>query len=233
VLPRPWRPDVPSRYALNLLPLAYSYVRADFMCNSAAMDLQMRLEMLGDIDASVIISPVFTHRISWEGSLVFSAGNPSVKRREEWTGNADCRNPRNLWSPPTGGSERSNPMKVADCMTPDPACLSPDDTSSAAIALMESGDFRAVPIIQNGELVGIISDRDIRRYRQEPERTKVSAIMSRNPICISPNDSINEAVRTILSYKIGGLPVIKEHKLVGIITTTDILKAVLGFPALD
>ena len=57
--------------------------------------------------------------------------------------------------------------------------------------------------------------------------------MSPNPICISPDDSINEAVRMLLSYKIGGLPVTSGDKLVGIITTTDILRTVLGFPELD
>jgi acetoin utilization protein AcuB len=124
-------------------------------------------------------------------------------------------------------------MKVADCMTPEPACLTPDDTLIAAIAVMEAGDFRAVPVTLEGKLVGIITDRDIRRCLQQPDATKISAIMSTNPTCISPDDSVNEAVRMILSCKIGGLPVIKEDKLVGIITTTDILKAVLGLPALD
>ena len=124
-------------------------------------------------------------------------------------------------------------MKVADCMTPEPASLMPDDTLVAAIALMETGDFRAVPIIENGKLVGVISDRDIRSCRQQPEGIKVGEIMSRTPICISPDDSVNEAVRTILSCKIGGLPVVNEDMLVGMITTTDILKAVLGFSAFD
>jgi acetoin utilization protein AcuB len=118
-------------------------------------------------------------------------------------------------------------------MTPEPASLTPDDTLAAAIALMETGDFRAVPIIANGKLVGVISDRDIRSCRQEPEGAKVGEIMSRTPICISPDDSVNEAVRMLLAHKIGGLPVMREDKLVGIITTTDILKNVLGFPELD
>jgi acetoin utilization protein AcuB len=124
-------------------------------------------------------------------------------------------------------------MKVADCMTPEPACLAPEDFLTAAISLMDDGDFRAVPVIRDGKLVGIVSDRDIRKHWQKPERTRVRAIMSENPICISPDDSVNEAVRMMLAYKIGGLPVITRDKLVGIITTTDILKAVLGFPALD
>ena len=124
-------------------------------------------------------------------------------------------------------------MKVADCMTPDPACVAPDDSLTAAIKLMETGDFRAVPVVSDGKLVGIVSDRDIRKHWQKRESTKIGAIMSENPICISPDDSVNDAIRMLLSYKIGGLLVISKDKLVGILTTTDILKTVLGLPELD
>jgi acetoin utilization protein AcuB len=118
-------------------------------------------------------------------------------------------------------------------MTPKPSCLTPDDTLRAAVTLVQAGDFRAVPIALNGRLIGIISDRDIRSSSQKTDTTKVSEIMSRNPICVSPDDSVNEAVRMILSYKIGGFPVVQDDQLLGMITTTDILKVILGFPALD
>jgi acetoin utilization protein AcuB len=124
-------------------------------------------------------------------------------------------------------------MKVAACMTPDPVCLAPDDTLGAAIVVMEAGDFRAVPVIRNDKLIGIISDRDIRKNWKQAENTRIRTVMTENPICISADDSVNEAVRLLLSHKIGGLPVIRNDKLVGIITTTDILKAVLGFPELE
>jgi CIC family chloride channel protein len=104
---------------------------------------------------------------------------------------------------------------------------------AAAIALLKAGDFRAVPVIKNDKLVGIVTDRDIRNNREKPEAINLDAIMSENPIVISPDDSVNEAIRMLLAYKVGGLPVIRGHKLVGIITATDILKAVLGFPELD
>ena len=68
--------------------------------------------------------------------------------------------------------------------------------------------------------------------RQKSEDTKVGAIMTEHAVCVSPNDSVTEAVRMLIAYKVGALPVIKQHKLVGIITTTDILKAVLGLPEL-
>jgi acetoin utilization protein AcuB len=124
-------------------------------------------------------------------------------------------------------------MKVRDCMTPDPACLAPEDTRMAAIELMESGDFRAVPVITDGKLVGIITDRDIRKHWQKPQEAKIGAIMSEHPICVSPEDSVNEAVRMLLAHKIGGLPVIEKDQVIGIITTTDILRAVLGLPEFD
>jgi CBS domain-containing protein len=57
--------------------------------------------------------------------------------------------------------------------------------------------------------------------------------MTTEVICISPDDTVNEAVRMLLAFKVGGMPVIREKQLVGIITTTDILKAVLGLPELD
>jgi acetoin utilization protein AcuB len=124
-------------------------------------------------------------------------------------------------------------MKVADCMTPEPVCLEPHDSLNAATHLMDAGDFRAVPVISKGKLVGIVSDRDIRKHWHNRQDTEIGAIMSENPICISPEDSINEAIRMLLSHKIGGLPVIGKDKLVGIFTTTDVLKTVLGFPQLD
>jgi acetoin utilization protein AcuB len=124
-------------------------------------------------------------------------------------------------------------MKVADCMTPEPRFVAPDATLTTAIALMDAGDFRTVPVLKDGKLVGIITDRDIRKFSQNSEATKVSAAMTQHPICVSPDDSVAEAVRMLLAYKVGGLPVVKKHKLVGILTTTDILKAVLGLPELE
>jgi CBS domain-containing protein len=82
-------------------------------------------------------------------------------------------------------------------------------------------------------LVGIITDRDIRKHADSLESTNVVVAMTREVVCISPDDTVNEAVRSLLAYKVEGLPVIRKDKLVGIITTTDILKAVLGLPELD
>jgi len=85
---------------------------------------------------------------------------------------------------------------------------------------MDTGDFRTLPVMKDGTLVGIISDRDIRKYWQKPETIKVGAVMTERPICVSADDSVAEALRMLLAFKVGGLPVIRQHKVVGVITTT-------------
>ncbi len=124
-------------------------------------------------------------------------------------------------------------MKVADCMTPEPTCVEPDDTLTKATALMQAGDFRSLPVTRSGKLVGIITDRDIRKHWERSDNTRVGTVMTEHPICVSPDDSMTEAVRKLLAHKIGALPVIKQHRLLGIISTSDVLKAVLGLPQLD
>ena len=124
-------------------------------------------------------------------------------------------------------------MKVVDCMTPRPLQVTPDDTLSTARSLMDLEDFRCLPVVDGGKLVGIITDRDIRKHGNTLDLTSVGVAMTTEVVCISPDDTANEAVRMLLAYKVGGLPVIRKNKLVGIITTTDILRAVLGLPDLD
>jgi acetoin utilization protein AcuB len=124
-------------------------------------------------------------------------------------------------------------MRVVDSMTPNPVHVTPNDTLTTARALMDPGDFRCLPMVEGGKLVGIITDRDIRKHADSLDSTNVVVVMTREVVCVSPDDSVNEAVRSLLAYKVGVLPVINKDKLVGIITTTDMLKVVLGLPALD
>jgi acetoin utilization protein AcuB len=124
-------------------------------------------------------------------------------------------------------------MKVVDSMTPKPVHVTPGDTLTTARSLMDREDFRCLPVVEGGKLVGIITDRDIRKHGDSLGSTNVGVAMTNDVVCISPDDSVNEAVRMLLAYKVGGLPVIRKDKLVGIITTTDILRTVLGLPELD
>jgi acetoin utilization protein AcuB len=103
---------------------------------------------------------------------------------------------------------------------------SPEDTVEDAIQLMRRFSIRHLPIVENGKLVGLVTESNLRAYLS-PEKLQLplKEVMILNPITIDPETSIDEAARIIYKYKIGGLPVITEGKLVGIITITDILEA--------
>ena len=99
--------------------------------------------------------------------------------------------------------------------------------------------FRQLPIVDDNELVGIITDRDIRSFlsstlmgsQQAIEKTlstKVREIMTDHPLILSPDDDLEDAVELLIEEKVGGIPVVdKAEGLVGIVTYVDVLKCFL------
>uniref|UniRef100_A0A7V6CES9 CBS domain-containing protein n=1 Tax=Thermodesulfobacterium geofontis TaxID=1295609 RepID=A0A7V6CES9_9BACT len=117
-------------------------------------------------------------------------------------------------------------MKVKNWMITEVITAGPEDTVETAIQLMRRFSIRHVPIIENGKLVGLVTESNLRAYlSSEKLQLPLKEVMILNPITVDPETSIDEAARIIYKYKIGGLPVITEGKLVGIITITDILEA--------
>jgi acetoin utilization protein AcuB len=122
-------------------------------------------------------------------------------------------------------------MLVDDLMTPNPVTVAPSDTLHAAHEKMEVGRFRQVPVVDKERLVGILTDRDTRQLIGQLVHTRVEAVMSTHPFSVGPSDPVEKAAHLLITNKIGGLPVIEDGKLVGIITATDmlrVLEAVLG-----
>ena len=118
-------------------------------------------------------------------------------------------------------------MLVGKRMSGKVVTLTSDDYLSTAQSRMWSGKFRRLPVVQDERLVGIITDRDLREHLGRLERTRISEAMTENPLTVTPETTLEEAAQTLLKNKIGGLPVIELGKLVGIITTSDILQAFL------
>src|SRR5918912_563914 len=118
-------------------------------------------------------------------------------------------------------------MLVLDYMTKDPVTVTLQDTLAVAHEKMIMGRFRHLPVVRNGTVVGILTDRDLRHYGGTEAHTRVGAAMSEEPLTVSPLTAVEEATRLLLRQQIGGLPVIAEGKLVGIITTSDVLRAFL------
>jgi acetoin utilization protein AcuB len=105
--------------------------------------------------------------------------------------------------------------------------VTPEDLLIQARLKMQKGGFRRLPVMSDGQLVGIITDRDIREHVGLLDRTEVNAAMSQNPITVIPGTTVEAAAQVLLKRKIGGLPVLEKNRLVGMITTSDILQAFL------
>ena len=128
-------------------------------------------------------------------------------------------------------------MKVKDIMMPNVATLDRNDELSLADDIMKLGRIRHLPVVDEGRLVGIISQRDLFKaslasamgYGEKAKRefiksVVVKEVMVKEIITISPEASIEEAGRLMLERQIGCLPVIEDGDLVGLITETDILR---------
>jgi len=119
-------------------------------------------------------------------------------------------------------------MQIVNLMTSDPVTIDPHENLSKAKSIMDTGHFRRVPVVEDGRLVGILTERDLREYTGYLESTRVNAAMSTAIVTVTPHNTVEEAARLMLKHKIGGLPIVAEGKLVGIVTTSDLLKAFLN-----
>jgi acetoin utilization protein AcuB len=130
-------------------------------------------------------------------------------------------------------------MKVVDVMTKNPLVMTPSETIGQADELMAENRIRQLPVVNEGALLGIITDRDIRSFlapslldpeeRTKALKTRVRDIMTSEPLTLSPDDDLREAVELLVEEKIGGIPVVDEAEgLVGIVTYVDVLRCFLN-----
>jgi CBS domain-containing protein len=117
--------------------------------------------------------------------------------------------------------------------------LRPDDPLSRADTLITEKRFRHFPVIEAGQLVGILSERDVLRAalsissgsdgRAQKEllaAIRVEEVMTCDVVTISPDEDIKDAALTMLSGSIGCLPVVEKGALVGLLTESDVLRFV-------
>ncbi len=130
---------------------------------------------------------------------------------------------------------------IRDWMTPSPITISPNTTLPEAARLMKECNIHRLPVVDEGRLVGIVTLGDIREASPSDAhsltiyelnyliaRLTVGEIMTRDPITVTPEMSIEAAARLMLEHKIGGLPVMEGDRLVGIITETDIFRLLVS-----
>lgn len=127
-------------------------------------------------------------------------------------------------------------MRVRECMTVDLVTVTATTTVTGAAQLMRSSGVRHLPVLHAGELVGILSDRDLlgaHTRADAPQQQRVETIMSSPVNTIDADQPLADAVRTILSRRISALPVLEDGRLAGILTTTDCLLALQHEPQRD
>jgi CBS domain-containing protein len=116
-------------------------------------------------------------------------------------------------------------MNIRDVMTPNPRTVSPGDSIQNAARIMRDCDTGAVPVVDHGRTVGIVTDRDI-VIRAVAEGGKldrpVRDIVSGNIVSVSPDMSTREAESLMSEHQVRRLPVVENERLVGIVSLGDI-----------
>jgi len=137
-------------------------------------------------------------------------------------------------------------MLVRDRMSRTVITSDEDTPIIKALNIMKDNNIRRLPVTKNEKITGMVTDRDLKEatpskvtsldvheiYRLLSE-IKVKDIMSKDILTIGPDESIEKAAMLMLKKKISGLPVIEGGKLVGIITQTDIFKALVDISGLN
>ncbi len=134
--------------------------------------------------------------------------------------------------------ERKDKWSVGAWMSSNPRIVTPETPVTQAFYDMRSDGFRQLPVVEDGRLVGIVSDRDLRRpdltdepdgwndYYQLNEDTEVRHVMTENVVTLSPSDQLEKALDLLLDKKFGALPVLdRKNEVIGIITTFDLMGA--------
>lgn len=121
---------------------------------------------------------------------------------------------------------RMGAMFVKDWMTRQLITVEPGTPLVEAAQRMARHRIRRLPVVDSGGLVGILSDRDVRASIPE-DVSRVEQCMAREVVTVTPVTALEEAAAQLVLNKIGGLPVVENGALVGIITETDIFRGMI------
>lgn len=131
-------------------------------------------------------------------------------------------------------------MLVGERMSHPVITIAPDLPITEAVNLMRKEHIRRTPVVKGGKLVGIVSDKDLLNASPSPatslsiwemnyllSKIKVEDVMTTEILSINVDTPVEEAARIMADNKIGGLPVMKDNRVVGMITETDLFKIFL------
>src|ERR1700674_2647259 len=117
-------------------------------------------------------------------------------------------------------------MKIAEIMTRTVVTLTQEQTLRDAVELLRSKHIRHLPVVEDSKLIGIVTDRDVKRatpsllsgvdrdeYDRVLDETKVTQLMTREPITVTPDTGLKAAVKIFIDRKVGAIPVVVDGRL--------------------
>lgn len=131
-------------------------------------------------------------------------------------------------------------MVVEDVMTEDPITVQSSTSIRKVIATLFEGDVRHLPIVDGDQLVGIVSDRDLRAFLapsmlelEKPDEVQrrlgqaVSSVMNADVVSVTPQTDLSEVIDMMIDQRVGAVPVVRPgtQELVGIVSYIDVLRA--------
>lgn len=133
-------------------------------------------------------------------------------------------------------------MLVENWMSKDVITVDVNDSMQDATRLLKEHNIRGLPVMEKGKLVGVVTDRDLKKASASDattleihellymiSRIKVKEIMTKNPITIPVDSTIDEAAEVLLENKLSGAPVVDDKgQVVGIITQIDIFRVIIS-----
>ena len=141
---------------------------------------------------------------------------------------------------PRGVPAWARQLTVADVMTKDPLTLGPEDSLMQAVEVMRKRGIRRLPVVVADTLVGLLAEGDLKRAQPSAlsdseeefvkvmDETPISRIMIQNPMTITEHVPLLDAAQTLHTTKFGALPVLRDGKLVGILTDSDLVGGLVG-----
>ncbi len=110
--------------------------------------------------------------------------------------------------------------------------ISPESSVYDALERMAEKNIGALLVMEKGQLVGVLSERDYTRkgilQGRTARETAVRALMTPRPLCIAPEQTVEEAMALMTERRVRHLPVIQENQVVGLVSIGDLVKAIIA-----